>query len=406
MNIIKTIKLYDEMPYETEFEARVLLCEKSERNENEMPVYQVILDRTLFFPEEGGQSPDKGTIQGMEVVDVQIKDGVISHYVRMDEGFRMVFSEEQNRTVTGKIDWEHRFSNMQQHSGEHIFSGIVFRDYKLNNVGFHLSDHIVTMDFDGVLSLSQIEEVEQKVNRAIAENIEIEVGYPSPEELVHMTYRSKIEIDGPVRIVTIPGYDVCACCAPHVKRTGEIGILKVMTVQNHKGGVRISILCGFRALEKFCEQNRIVQDLMHLLSTGAENLIERVSGLKEQNQEIKMQNAILKQKVMLGKIERMAEEQKDVILIEEKLDTVTARNIVNELVSRHEGVCGIFAGSDEMGYRYILGSRTQDCTEIAERMKQELNAKGGGSRSMIQGSVRTTKEKIQSYWGNKTAREV
>lgn len=439
MNTQKTIKLYDTTPYETTFTATVLSCEEclnynetnktqnqeSSPKDRQLPdkpvytIYKLILDQTLFFPEEGGQTPDKGTINGIEVIDVQINNDIVEHYVALpaQSAESPIGTESQqadinsqsasapatipfkpNTPITGTIDWAHRFSNMQQHSAEHIFSGTVHREYGFNNVGFHLSDNIVTMDFDGVLSAEQIEDVEWKVNQAIVENVEIDARYPSKEELAELTYRSKIEIDGPVRIVTIPGYDVCACCAPHVRRTGEIGMLKVMTVQNYKGGVRISILCGFRALQTFREKNKVVSGLTNLLSTNQENIVERVSQLKEGNQELKLQIGVLKQEAMLGKIETIPSEQENVILIEEELDTAIVRNVVNALVDKHAGICGVFVGNDAEGYRFILGSKTKDCRETAAQLREVFGAKGGGSAVMIQGSLTASKEKILNFF--------
>ena len=393
MNTPKTIKLYDATPYETTFTANVLSCEELSDK-----TYKLILDQTLFFPEEGGQTPDKGTINGMEVIDVQINNDIVEHYMVLPDQTTATSPISPNTPITGTIDWGYRFSNMQQHSAEHIFSGTVHREYGLNNVGFHLSDNIVTMDFDGVMTAEQIENIEWKVNQAIAENIEIDARYPSKEELAELTYRSKIEIDGPVRIVTIPGYDVCACCAPHVRRTGEIGMLKVMSVQNYKGGVRVSILCGFRALQAFREKNKVVSQLTSLLSTNQENITERVSQLKEQNQELKLQIGILKQEAMLGKIEKIPSEQENVILIEEELDTAIVRNVVNALVERHAGICGMFVGNDTEGYRFILGSKNADCRETAAGLREAFGAKGGGSAAMIQGSLVVSKEEIFSFF--------
>ncbi len=428
MNTPKTIKLYDVTPYETTFTANVLSCEECKQysaedaqtflnaTQSQFKIYKLFLDQTLFFPEEGGQSPDKGTINGYEVVDVQINNDIVEHYLAIpvqvansqtDFATAAQLNSAElaqspffpNTPITGTIDWNHRFSNMQQHSAEHIFSGTVYREYGYSNVGFHLSDNIVTMDFDGVLTAEQIEDVEWKVNQAIASNVEIDARYPSEEELKNLTYRSKIEIDGPVRIVTIPGYDVCACCAPHVKRTGEIGMLKVMTVQNYKGGVRISILCGFRALEAFREKNKIVSQLTNYLSTNQETIFERVFQLKEQNQALKLQIGILKQEAMLGKIEKIPSEQENVILIEEDLDTAIVRNVVNALVEKHAGICGMFIGNDTEGYRFIIGSKNVDCREIASQLREAFRAKGGGSAVMIQGSLAALKAEILSFFG-------
>ncbi len=382
------VKLYDLDAYAKEFDAQVVSCEAVTYNKQD--VYALVLDQTLFFPEEGGQSPDKGTINGLEVIDVQIKKDIITHYVKAPI--------EEGTTVHGEIDWAHRFSNMQQHSGEHIFSGIVNKEYGFNNVGFHLSDNIVTMDFDGVLTTEQIADVEYKVNEAIVKNVEITATFPSKEELAALTYRSKIEIDGAVRIVTVDGFDVCACCAPHVKRTGEIGMLKVMSVQNYKGGVRISMLCGFRALQAYREKCDVVSSLTNLLSTSQETIVERVGQMKDMVQELKVQLGELKQNMMFAKAYDIPAEEKDAILFEDDLDTPIMRNVVNGLASIHPGINAVFTGNDEEGYRFILGSNIQDCTVVAVNLREAFGAKCGGSESMIQGSVVTTKEKLEAFF--------
>lgn len=381
--IEETLRLYDEDAYETEFTAEVLSCrEKADHT------YEIVLDQTLFFPEEGGQSPDMGTINDIPVKDVQIKNNVIYHSVTQPLA--------QGGKVTGKIDWQHRFFNMQQHSGEHLFSGIVYKKFGFHNVGFHLSNQIVTMDFDGVLSEKDVEQVEWEVNEAIIKNIPVEVAFPSKEELEVLEYRSKIEIEGMVRIVTIPGYDVCACCAPHVKRTGEIGMLKVMNVQNYKGGVRISILCGFRALKAFREKAAVITSLMTSLSTNQEALAENVEKLKSSNQNLKAQLTSAKQALLSCKTAVIPPEQENVLLFEEDLEAPVMRSAINELVEIHQGICGIFCGEEETGYNYIIGSKNVDCKNLAAVLKEKLNARGGGSNVMIQGSVMAKKAAIEA----------
>ncbi|MDD6307530.1 MAG: alanine--tRNA ligase-related protein [Clostridiales bacterium] len=379
-----TKKLYDLDAYQREFDAEVVSCEKTEQKDG--TVYQVILNQTLFFPEEGGQSPDKGTIDGLKVLDVQIKKDVITHTL------------EQPLTVGAKvhgiIDWEHRFYNMQQHSGEHIFSGTVHSKFGFNNVGFHLSDNIVTMDFDGVLTAEQVNEIEYRVNEVITENLPVEVTYPSKEELAVLDYRSKIEIEGQVRIVTIPGVDVCACCAPHVKHTGEVGMLKVMSLSNYKGGVRISILCGFRALLAFRQKSEIISAISGSLSANQELLPDLVEKLKNSNQDLKYQLAEVKQKLMAEKIAEIPAEQKHVILFETDIDIPVMRNVINELTASHTGICGIFVGTEEEGYQFIIGSSTSDCREIAALLREKVGARGGGSAAMIQGSVKAKEQEL------------
>lgn len=385
MEIAKTVRLYDQDAYATEFEAEVLACEEVEKKEKK--VYQVWLDQTLFFPEEGGQSPDMGTIDGIKVLDVQIKDEVITHTLAAPLAVGTM--------VKGVVDWKHRFYNMQQHSGEHIFSGVVHNRFGYDNVGFHLSDSIVTMDFNGVITAEDIEKIETEVNQAIIENIPVEVSYPTKEELKVLEYRSKIEIEGQVRIVTIPGYDVCACCAPHVRRTGEIGMLKVMNVQSYKGGVRISILCGFRALEAFRQKADIITELMAQFSTNQEALVENVTKLKNTNQTMKNQLASAKQELMEYKVAAIPEDSENAILFESDLDTPVVRNVVNGLVEQFTGICAVFVGNDESGYQFIVGSKNKDCRAIAAALREKLSARGGGSDKMIQGSVAASQLQIE-----------
>ena len=401
-----TKKLYDIDAYATEFEAIVLSCEartvkvanagkgetkKGKNNEgatSEKVVYDVVLDQTLFFPEEGGQSPDKGVLGGATVEDVQIKNGIITHTV--DKSLAV------GESVHGIVDWKHRFSNMQQHSGEHIFSGMVHRLYGFKNVGFHLSDNIVSMDFDGVLTEVDVAKVEYLVNEAIVKNMPITVTFPDKETLAQLEYRSKIEIEGQVRIVTIGDVDVCACCAPHVRYTGEIGMLKVMSLQNYKGGVRITILCGFRALEAFREKNAIILALTNSMTCNQEVLPDRIEKLKVSNQDYKYRLAEAKQKLMQIKIAQISAEQEHVILFGQDIENPVMRNTVNELTAKHAGVCGIFVGDEVEGYNFIIGSANIDCTKVAALLREATKAKCGGSKQMIQGSVQAPKALLRA----------
>ncbi len=378
-----TKKLYDLDAYAKEFDAKVISCEEKEER-----IYQVVLDQTLFFPEEGGQSPDKGTLGECQVLDVQIKGDVITHTLDMPL--------EVGATVHGVIDWKHRFSNMQQHSGEHIFSGTVHRLYGYHNVGFHLSDNIVTMDFDGVLTEEDVTKVEYLVNEIIVSNLPITISYPTKEELKNLEYRSKIEIEGQVRIVTIGDADVCACCAPHVRYTGEIGMLKVMSLQNYKGGVRLSMLCGFRALEAFRQKAAIINALTNSMTASQEVLPDRVEKLKAANQDYKYKLAVAKQKLMEQKIAEIPAEQKNVLLFEQDIENLVMRNAVNELTAKHEGFCGIFVGTEEEGYQFIVGSSKLDCSKAAAVLREKVKAKCGGSKLMIQGSVKAERELLEA----------
>lgn len=396
MSMTETIKLYDMDAYATEFEADIISCEPNKADDKR---FDIILNQTLFFPEEGGQSPDMGILGGYRVVDVQIKNGVITHTVETSAGDCCETEKKAELAagvhVQGKIDWQHRFYNMQQHSGEHIFSGIVHSRFGFENVGFHLSDSVVTMDFSGVISPEDIAEVEHEVNVAISKNIPIEVTYPSRDELAQLEYRSKIEIEGQVRIVTVPGYDVCACCAPHVKRTGEIGMLKVMNYQNYKGGVRVSILCGFRALEAFRQKCDIISELMGIFTTNQEAIVDNVTKLKAVNQSLKSELGTAKSALLDYKVAELPTDTDNAVLFECGIDTNTARNCVNALVEKYSGFSAFFMGNDEEGYSFIIGSKNADCNTVAAALRNKLGARGGGKPVMVQGSVKAVKSEIE-----------
>ena len=374
-----TEKLFYEDSHRTGFTAKVISCEEAKDG------FCVVLDQTAFFPEGGGQYADTGILGNTEVTDVHEKNDVIFHSVTAPL--------EVGSIVSGKINWKERFEKMQQHTGEHIVSGIVHERFGYNNVGFHLGADYCTMDFDGPISKAQLKEIETEANEAVYRNLEVEVLYPSKEELKDMDYRSKIEIEGQVRIVTIPGVDVCACCAPHVKRTGEIGTLNVQSLSNYKGGVRISILSGFRALEEEQKKSQIISAISGTLSANQELLPQLVEKLKQSNQDLKYKLAQAKQKLIDQKIKEIPAEQENVLLFETDLDTPVMRNAINGLVEAHDGICGIFVEKEDDGYNFIIGSKTKDCREIAAMLREKTGARGGGSAAMIQGSV-TADEKV------------
>ncbi len=380
---METIKLYDVDAYAVGFEATVISSEPTKRNGTDC--WAVVLDRTLFFPEEGGQTPDKGEINGRAVLDVQIKDNIITHYC--------LEPVKPGDDVHGLIDFKHRFSNMQQHSGEHIFSGLVHSIYGFNNVGFHLSDNSVTMDYDGVLTPEDIVLLEKKANEAIFNNIKIIKEYPSPEKLAEMDYRCKKELTGAVRIVTIPDYDCCACCAPHVGRTGEIGILKVIRLQNYKGGVRLHILCGERAMDYFRESLLLIDSLTEVMTTGSENLKDNILAMKNEIQSLNTKLANAKQELLLNELSTIPETQRDVTVFKEKTDSFIMRTVLNRLMEKHEGICSFFSGSDEEGWTYFIGSKTADCREVQKKLAA-INARGGGKPEMVSGSIKASGEAI------------
>ena len=368
----------------TEFEAQVVSCDFDESRK----LYKILLDATAFFPKEGGQSADVGTLDGQEVKDVQIKDDLIYHYV--DNAI------EVGSKVVGQVSWEQRFDYMQQHSGEHILSGLIHNKYGYNNVGFHLSNNEVTMDFNGTLSWEQIRVLELEANKVIYKNLPIEITYPSQDELANMEYRSKIEIEEQVRIITIPGVDVCACCAPHVAYTGQIGILKVVGLQSYKGGVRLNILCGQRALKDYSEKYHSVSAMAQDMSIKQEQVIEGYERLKSECQTFKTKVNELQSMLLNMSLAALPspEESANAILFTEITDNMAIRNAVNELMEKYSGYSAVFGGSND-SYRFIIGSKEMDCAQLAGKLRGEIGAKCGGNKVMIQGSVDCSPEQIR-----------
>lgn len=376
---METVKLYDEHPYDTTFHATIQDIQYDKNT-------TLILDQTLFFPEEGGQCADSGTIDGYEVIDVQISKGIIKHILKGHVEL------EIGNEIQGEIDWDLRFSNMQNHSGEHIFSGIVHREYGYDNVGFHLGKDVVSVDFNGPIDEVSLRRIEKEVNQVIYENRVIRAYYPSEEELASLNYRSKKEVDSPLRIVEIENCDVCACCAPHVRRSGEVGLFKVVHMMNYKGGVRIFILCGQRALDYVLELDDNMNAIYHMLSANNSSVVKYVKQLIDTNNALKQEVFNLNKK----EVQRLVEEANDnhrYFFIED-LDKNLQREMVNSLAQRLEGYVGVFAGSDRMGYRFILASRNNDTTKLFDVLKSH-GAKGGGNALMVQGYMKTSQDTIE-----------
>lgn len=388
-------KLYYEDVHMTEFEAVVTECIYDEKKN----VYKIVLNQTAFFPEEGGQVADKGTLSfvqepGLEpthlpLLDAHIKQDIIYHYVEKEIPVGTV--------VKGRVDWEQRFDFMQQHSGEHIISGLVNKQYGFDNVGFHLGLQEVTLDFNGVLTLEELRVIETKANEAVWKNLPIHIAFPSSEDLSALEYRSKLDLTENVRIVTIPGYDTCACCAPHVDTTGQIGMIKITNVQSHRGGIRVNILCGNRALRDYTVKQNNAFAISASLSVKQDLIADGVERLKEENFKQKevmnrLQATILKN--MADNLPAPAESTHAILFVE-PMDDIAIRNLINDLVSKYAGYVGVFWGNDIDGYRYIVGSSTLDCRELATALREKLGAKGGGKAPMIQGNVAATQEQIK-----------
>ena len=380
----KTIRLFDISSKTASFESVVLSCEECDGG------YEVVLDRTAFFPEEGGQSSDTGVLGGASVTSVSECKGVIYHNV--DRPLAV------GSAVGGEIDFSARFRKMQNHTGEHIVSGLIHKNFGFNNVGFHLGADDMTADFDGELSESDIRIIEDLANRAVFECHPIRAYYPTPEELKALEYRSKLDLCEGVRIVDIEGVDKCACCAPHVENTGEVGLIKITEFIRYKGGMRIHMRCGYDALDAFRADYAQVKAISMAISAKHYEVVPGVDRLIDEMGKQKSVISSLKREIRGYKLEKLEYTDKNLVLFEDEGDMLTLRELVNEAKKLCGGICATFAGNDNDGYKYIISSASVDLKPIIKEINAAICGRGGGSSEMIQGSCTAKREKIEEYF--------
>ena len=381
----ETIRLFDENSHLSRFEAQVVSCERVEGG------YAVVLDRTAFFPLGGGQQPDTGTLAYARVYDVREKNRVITHYI--DKPLC------PGAHVRGEIDWEQRFRRMQNHSGEHIVSGLVHAKYGYDNVGFHMGSEDVTIDFSGELTREQIDEIETLANEVVWRNVPVTARYPDPEELKTLDYRAKLELTENVRIVTVEGVDDCACCAPHVSRTGEIGAIRLLDFIRYKGGVRIHMLCGADAMEEDRRKAAAVRHISNLLSVKQADTAKAVDALSAQLEETRRSLSALEKQTARLLAENAVPENGVTLLFTDSLSMDALREFANCAAPKAKLAAG-FSGSDTGGWNYILESETLDLKALAPAINAGLSGRGGGSARMIQGRASGTQEKIRAFLEN------
>ena len=380
-----TEKLYYADSFMKTFTAAVLSCQESKTG------YAVTLSRTAFYPEGGGQPFDTGVLGDAHVTDVREKDGVIVH--TCDKPFPV------GETVTGSISWDRRFDHMQQHSGEHITSGVICARYRCDNVGFHLGKELVTIDFNADIPAGDLPSIEAAVNRYIWEDHPIDIRFLSGEALEQAEYRSKKFIPGEVRLVAFPGADCCACCGTHVRTSGQVGLVKLLSCQKFREGVRIEMVCGRRALD-YCsavlEQNHKVSQLLSAKVMDTAAAVER------------MQKELYTLRGRIASLEEAAFQQKaealsgkgDVLLLEEDMSPESLRKLCGAVGAVCGGRCAVFAGTDG-GWKYAVGGGTEDLRPLAKALNAALQGRGGGKPDFIQGSAACTREDIEAFFGEK-----
>lgn len=411
---MNTERIYYENVYTTDFEASI-----DEIRSDEAGLW-VRLNRTAFYPEGGGQPCDVGVLCPKEkfaygdealrcfvrVADVQEQDGEVWHRVdalgvgEISEAFDQERLDAKGfalgTVVTGRVDWNRRLDLMQQHSGEHIVSGLIHAAYGYDNVGFHLSTDTMTIDLSGELFWEDLMEIERAANRLIRKDVPIEITYPSEEELGKIPYRSKKELIGEVRIVTIPDGDICACCGTHVSRTGEIGTVKMISMQKWKNGVRVWLCCGERA-ENYSrmlhEQNRKISVLLSAKPEETADAVERVSGELSQ---VKFELTAWKYR-LFDEIAKANAGRERVVLFEEDFSMEDLRHLADRLMKVCDGECLVFSGKDGDGYRYVVGSQSGDVRSLVKEMNACLSGRGGGKPQMAQGTVNVLRCEVEHF---------
>lgn len=376
-----TERLYYKDAYIKEFTAEVLSCEPSKNG------FAVVLDRTAFYPEGGGQPCDLGTLNDAAVLDVHAHDGIIVH----------TCDRPVSGTVQGRIDWARRFDLMQQHSGEHIVSGLIHNRFGYENVGFHMGADMITIDLSGLLTMQELSEIERAANQAIWDDIPIDIFYPDAEALAALSYRSKKELSGEVRIVRWPGIDTCACCGTHVSRSGEIGLIKLLSCVKFRDGVRIELLCGRRAYDyvsAVVTQNR---EISGLLSAKPLETAAAASRMANELAETKFALGSVQQKYFEGLAQQFFG-LGNVLLFEDGLTPDALRRLCVEIMEVCGGRCAVFSGTDAEGYKYAVGEKDGDVRQLVKELNTALNGRGGGKSFFAQGSVTAGKTQITDFF--------
>ena len=379
---METTKLYYEDPFLQGFTAAVTSCEEGKGG------YLVTLDRTAFYPEGGGQPYDTGVLGEAKVLEVHDKNGVITHLCNKPLAV--------GASVEGKIDWARRFDHMQQHSGEHICSGLICERFRCDNVGFHMGTDTVTIDFNADISWEELMEIEEAANRYICEDHPIDIRCYRGAELDTVEYRSKKPLEGDVRIVAFPGADCCACCGTHVVRSGQVGLVKFLSVQKFREGVRIELLCGDRArryLSACWEQSLHIGQALSVKPVASAAAVER---LQSELGALKLRCAKLEGSAF-AQTAAQYEGKGDVLLFEDEMSGDSLRKLCDAVASVCGGRCAVFAGADG-AYKYAIGHAGGELRDFTKKMNAALSGRGGGKPNFVQGSVGCDRAAIEAFF--------
>jgi len=407
---MKTERIFDTDSFVIENEAKVISCNESAKEEFK-GLYEVITDSSIFAPLGGGQNSDIGTFDDIRVLDVREEGDTLIHYLEKPV--------EEGKNILQKIDFELRFRRMQNHNAEHLICGLIHKKFGFDNVGFHLSESFddegkllrieAVMDVNGPISKEDLEEIEMDANRAISENVPIRAILPSPEEAGKYEYRSKLDIKENLRLVAIEGYDLCACCAPCLRSSAQIQLVKILDHMPHRKGMRLTLTAGLDAVGDYILLHKDNSEIMRMLSSKREDCSKAVSIMSEKLNAAHEENIFLKKEMTLlyqKFLDKKTEETKGkyVCFFADILDEVQSRNLINEAVGKYEKTIVVFFAKNDSGYRFAAGKNNKlsdvSLKELALCMKEKLNARGGGNEQMIQGSIPDIKDDIVSFFEN------
>lgn len=369
--------------YAREFTAQVVSCTEGDKG------FEVVLTDTAFYPEGGGQPADHGKLADAIVSDVKRVAGAVVHFT--DKALA-VGSE-----VKGVLDWERRYDNMQNHTGEHVISGLIHQKYGFDNVGFHMDDDVITVDFDGVIPAEEIALMEKAANDAICSDIPVGILFPAADELKAMAYRSKKELTGKVRIVDIPGCDRCACCGTHVAKTGEVQLLKILSSEKHRGGTRILFVCGGRAIRTLAEKNDAVRRISELLSAKPAEVAQAVEKLLAAQAARDSEILDLKKKLLSVKAASLPAADTVVIHFEEGLAPQELRTFATIIAeSKKAPAAAVLSATAPGVYSYVLYGPADKMRDASKTLNQKLNGRGGGNGGYVQGSYKADESTIRA----------
>jgi alanyl-tRNA synthetase len=361
--------------------------------------YAVILDRTAFFPEGGGQTADHGTIASARVLDVQIVNDEILHYTDT------LPESNESGIVSCALDAKERFRKMQNHLGEHLLCGAIHRAHRYENVGFHLGADYMTFDVSGPMTAEEIYAAEVEANKAVAANAPVRCYIPAREELAALSYRAKsekLEAAEAIRIVDVEGFDRCACCAPHLDSAGKVGLIKIVDAMHYKGGMRFSALCGFDALADYDTRLREIRSLSSLFSAKPHEVVSAAEAKMEEIGALKGTISAMRREIISLKLALIAPTEESILRFESDMDAASMREFATAGAQKTKGIFAVFAGSDETGYRFTAVSEHIPLKKLLPEIKAKLGGKCGGSDQMLTGQIAAKESDIRAFFGNAT----